>query len=772
MLRSGLCSGNGVPVRSTVLWLLLLAIAAGSSCVRDPERLKLRYVRSGDEYLARKKYTQAILEYRRAVQVAPKYGEARYKLAEAYAAIDDVRNALPEYVRAADLLPERVELQIKAGSLLLLGGRFQDAKTRARTVLQGDPKDVRALVLLGNALAGLREMDDAVTVAQHATELAPERAGFYTNLGALQLAKGEHDLAEAAFKRAVEIGGARTLPRLALANFYRASGRITDAEQTLRGTLAIEPRNLQVNRTLGALLMEASRPAEAEPYFKAAASMSNDLPSQLALADYYVASHRPAEALVVLNQLAADPKAFTTAKTRIAIIQVGTGSRADAHKTIQEVLAKSPKDVTVLAFKAQILLADYRIDEALAVINDAVTIDPRSPQVQLMRGKVHVARNELEEARKGFNEALDLDRFGVGVDAALELARLHMRRREMDTSIAFADQGVKTHPDSLEARLLLIRTLMIRSEDFPRAENEARSLLARFPAQSAANAAWGGVCILNRNPAAARKAFERALQLDADCIDAWNGLMVLDAASSHLREFGRRLEARIDHSLRKADLLVLNAKAAALARDAGRAEQSLKRAVAVDPAQPESYSLLGQLYVAQGKLPSATDEYLKMAKLDANSVPASTMLGLLYSAQSNVTEAEKWYERAVGISPRGAAAASNNLAWMYSERGGNLETALRLAQLAQSQAPEQPQFNDTLGWIYYKRNMIVQAINALQIAVDMMPDNPVYQFHIGMALAHTGDDSRARRSLERALQLAPKMPDADEARRTLKALVY
>jgi tetratricopeptide (TPR) repeat protein len=161
-----------------------------------------------------------------------------------------------------------------------------------------------------------------------------------------------------------------------------------------------------------------------------------------------------------------------------------------------------------------------------------------------------------------------------------------------------------------------------------------------------------------------------------------------------------------------------------------------------------------------------------MAKLDANSVPASTMLGLLYSAQSNVTEAEKWYERAVGISPRGAAAASNNLAWMYSERGGNLETALRLAQLAQSQAPEQPQFNDTLGWIYYKRNMIVQAINALQIAVDMMPDNPVYQFHIGMALAHTGDDSRARRALERALQLAPKMPDGDEARRTLKALVY
>jgi tetratricopeptide (TPR) repeat protein len=761
-----------VPVRQIVLWLLFLLAAAGSSCVRDPEKLKLRYVRSGDEYLANKKYTEAILEYRRAVQVAPKYGEARYKLAEAFAAVDDARSALPEYVRAADLLPDRVDLQIKAGNLLLLGGRFQDAKTRARSVLKRDPKNVSGLVLLGNALAGLREMVDAVSVAQRATEMAPGRAGFYTNLGALQLATGNQALAETAFKRAVEIGGGRILPRLALGNFYRASGRINDAEEALRGALTIEPGNVQVNRTLGALLMEASRPAEAEQYFKAAAARSNDLPSQLGLADYYVASHRSAEAVTVLTRLASDPKAFTAAKTRIAIIQVASGSRSDAYKTIAEVLAKSPKDVTVLAFKAQILLADYRVDEALAVIKEAVTIDPRSPQVQLMRGKVHAARDELEEARKAFNEALDLDRFGVGVDAALELAQLHMQRREMDTSIAFADQGVKTHPDSLEARLLLVRTLMIRSEDFPRAENETRALLARYPAQSAANAAWGGICILNRDPAAARKAYERALQLDADCVEAWSGLMVLDAASNNLREFGRRLEARIDHSPRQADLLVLNAKAAALARDAGRAEQSLKRAVAVDPAQPESYSLLGQLYVAQGKLPSATDEFLRMANLDANSVSASTMLGFLYSAQSNVAEAEKWYERAVAISPRGAAAASNNLACMYSERGGNLEAATRLAQFAQSQAPAQPQFNDTLGWIYYKRNMMTQAINALQIAVDVMPDNPVYQFHIGMALAHSGADSRARRSLARALQLAPNLPDADEARRTLKTLVY
>jgi tetratricopeptide (TPR) repeat protein len=747
-------------------------LAASAACDRNPETLKLRHVRSGDAYIARKQYPEGILEYRRAVQIDPKYGDARFKLAEAYAATDDVRNALPEYVRAADLLPDNAELQIKAGNLLLLGGRFQDAKTRARLVLKRQPKDLRALVLLGNALAGLRELPDAIAVAQRASEASPERAGIYTNLGALRLANGDRDLAETAFTKAVAVGGNSLAPRLALANFYRASGRVADAERTLRDALVIAPRDADVNRRIGSLLIEASRGGEAEQYFKAAAAATNDTPTQLALADYYISVKRPAEALAILTRLAADPKAFVIAKTRMAVVQMGSSQRADAYKTLEEVLAKTPRDGAAQSLKAQLLLADHRMDEALAVIRAAVLIDPRSGPVQLMRGRVLRARGELEEARKAFNDALDLDRLGVGLDAAIELAGLHMQRREMDTSISFAERGVTGRPDSLEAHLMLVRTLMVRSEDYPRAESEVKALLARYPAQPPVQAAWGNICIINRDPAGARRSYERALQLDPDSMEAWNGLMVLDAAANALPALKRRIEQRIAHSERKADLLTLNAKVSVLSRDIGAAEQNLKQAVVADPSQPGSYVMLGQLYVAQRKLPSATEEFLKLANLDSTSVAAATMLGLLYTAQDNVAEAEKWYERAVQLNPRGAAAASNNLAWMYAERGGNLDAATRLAQYAKSQAPDQPQFNDTLGWIYYKRGMTSQAINTLQFAVDAAPNEPEFHFHLGLALAQAGNDSRARTALERALKLSPKFPGAAEARKTLASLVY
>ena len=65
-----------------------------------------------------------------------------------------------------------------------------------------------------------------------------------------------------------------------------------------------------------------------------------------------------------------------------------------------------------------------------------------------------------------------------------------------------------------------------------------------------------------------------------------------------------------------------------------------------------------------------------------------------------------------------------------------------------------------------------QAMLYLQQSLDLDPNNPVYQYHLGMALARKGDDGKARRVLQRALQLDPKFAGAAHARKTLDTLVY
>ena len=108
----------------TVLAAIAIAMTA-AACSKDPQKAKVEYFESGNRYFDQKKYQEAVVEYRNAIQQDPKYGEARYKLAETYAKLDDARNAYREYIRAADLLPANAEAQLRAGTLLLLAGQYR-----------------------------------------------------------------------------------------------------------------------------------------------------------------------------------------------------------------------------------------------------------------------------------------------------------------------------------------------------------------------------------------------------------------------------------------------------------------------------------------------------------------------------------------------------------------------------------------------------------------------------------------------------------------------
>src|SRR5688500_1299627 len=99
--------------------VLLLTSLVLSSC-SNPEQDKLRHVEKGDQYVAEKRDQFAVVEYASAVKIDPKFGEARLKLAETYERMGNVRAAFPEYVRAADALPDNRELQLKATEILLL----------------------------------------------------------------------------------------------------------------------------------------------------------------------------------------------------------------------------------------------------------------------------------------------------------------------------------------------------------------------------------------------------------------------------------------------------------------------------------------------------------------------------------------------------------------------------------------------------------------------------------------------------------------------------
>ena len=75
--------------------------------------------------------------------------------------------------------------------------------------------------------------------------------------------------------------------------------------------------------------------------------------------------------------------------------------------------------------------------------------------------------------------------------------------------------------------------------------------------------------------------------------------------------------------------------------------------------------------------------------------------------------AAPWITVAVGL-----AAMAPHLAWLYAETGkGNIDEAVRLAQGVTQKYPNMAGFLDTLGWVFYRKNLHTAAVEQLRKAV-------------------------------------------------------
>jgi tetratricopeptide (TPR) repeat protein len=273
------------------------------------------------------------------------------------------------------------------------------------------------------------------------------------------------------------------------------------------------------------------------------------------------------------------------------------------------------------------------------------------------------------------------------------------------------------------------------------------------------------------NVKGARVAYERALALSPGLFEAVAGLTYLDLRTRDIASAITRLDTEIARQPANANLLALLARVYNAAGDSAKEEDALRRAVTVDPRFTRGYSMLAQFYREQRRIDQALAEFEGIARRDASNVPAQTMVGMLLAEQGKRDEALKAYEHILN-GTESAAEAANNLAYIYAEQGRNLDEALQLATLAKQRMPNNPAVDDTIGWIYYKKDLPALAVKALESAVQRSPNHAEIVIHLGLTYAKLGEKVKARQMLERALKLDPRVVGADEAKRVLASLSH
>ena len=119
-----------------------------------------------------------------------------------------------------------------------------------------------------------------------------------------------------------------------------------------------------------------------------------------------------------------------------------------------------------------------------------------------------------------------------------------------------------------------------------------------------------------------------------------------------------------------------------------------------DPLTPEEHLTLGVAYERREEFDQAIREY----QLAAKNLPIAFLyLGNAYFLKNDWDQAEIYFKKAIEKDGKNAA-AHNNLAWLYFQRGKNLEQAEALAQKALELDPSNSSiYGDTLEKVREKR---------------------------------------------------------------------
>jgi tetratricopeptide (TPR) repeat protein len=207
-----------------------------------------------------------------------------------------------------------------------------------------------------------------------------------------------------------------------------------------------------------------------------------------------------------------------------------------------------------------------------------------------------------------------------------------------------------------------------------------------------------------------------------------------------------------------------------------RAERIMGKYLKSTPQDAYICSKLGALYVSQGRIVEGLallEQGLPFADTPAVVAELHYHLGLAYSAQSQVTQAQHHYEQALKVDLPIALniAPAINLAALYTDHGAGEQAILLLKQLLQLQ-PDLAIAHYNLGLAYRAVGRFPEAITAYQQAIHWQPQYPEAYQNLGVVYFKLGRTVEALAAFEQAITLytAHNPSEAERLRQALSSL--
>jgi tetratricopeptide (TPR) repeat protein len=708
-----------------------------TACSGDPSAKKLGYLQSGDRYFDAGHYNEAVVQFRNALQIDPRFAAAHRQLGMAYLGLKNPESAFRELSSAVALDPANNSSRILLAELELQRRQYSDAQSNVQQILKSEPENAQAHAILGRKNLMTRNLPTAIVELEKVVSLKKGDPASYAALGATYLAAGRPEDAEAAYRKAVEANPKSVDARVALGEFYFTQKRLSQSEAEMRAASRLDSAAVAPRIFLGRILITEQRQSDAEELYSQLKSVSpNDPQAYRALGSFYYATGQKEKALTEFEVLSKSKPGDEMVKAWYIETLIDLNRLPEAAARLRDSPVKAAGNKVDaesgslnLISRGRMLIAQAKYPEAVSALQSVVAAEPGSATGYYYLGIAQQSSGQLTLAKGSFNQALTLA--PEMSQAAAALANIEINSGNQGQALKEADQAIRGNP----------------------------ALASGYVAKGRALIATGDI----RNGAAA---IQQALRDEPMNLSALAVLMNLSIQQGKAAAAVARINQLLDEHENNAGLQFLAGLGEFSLKHLDKAAMHAKRAIDLDSQTPQAWTLMANIDFANLQSEKAKADLRNAIAVNPSTGSNYIALGTQYEKERNWEEAKKLFARAHDLD-RNSPWIAAELAFLYIEHGGDLNIALALAQQARQERPESPITGDALGWAYYKIGSANLAIKELEETVHKTPGNPVYQFHLGMAYADAHRWDKAAESLRTALREDSNFPYALDARTAL-----
>jgi Tfp pilus assembly protein PilF len=170
-------------------------------------------------------------------------------------------------------------------------------------------------------------------------------------------------------------------------------------------------------------------------------------------------------------------------------------------------------------------------------------------------------------------------------------------------------------------------------------------------------------------------------------------------------------------------------------------------------ADRDTYLSIAQVY-ERGKRYKEAEEAARAAEVLPGRPRDNEMvwfiLGAIYERQKFFDKAEEEFKKSLAVNPKNGSVL-NYYGYMLGDLGQRLDEAADLVQRALKEEPYNGAYLDSMGWIYYHQNKLIEAEATLHRALERDSHDPTIHSHLGDVYAKLGRNELAAAEWEKSL---------------------